>query len=174
MFPIYKTTFERSSDFYNCANSSETHQYTECMIKCVKDLSRSLDYLETRNDIDTSRLCYYGDSWGGRMGAIIPAVEERLDLGIFIRGGLSKIRKFPEANEFNYVSHVRIPVLMLNGKYDFTFPFESTVKPMFDLLGTPAEDKKLISYDTDHYVPQSEIIKETLQWMDTYLGPVNK
>ena len=108
------------------------------------------------------------------MGAIIPAIEERLDLGILIRGGLSKIRKFPEADEFNYVSHVTIPVLMLNGKYDFTFPFESTVKPMIELLGTPAEHKKLISYDTDHYVPHSEEIKETLKWMDAYFGPVKK
>jgi hypothetical protein len=29
-------------------------------------------------------------------------------------------------------------------------------------------------YETDHYVPINEIIKETLAWLDKYLGPVNK
>ena len=174
LYPIYKTTFDRKDEFYHCAGSSETHQYTECMVKCVKDCSRSIDYLETREDIDTARLGYVGDSWGGRMGAIIPAVEDRFKLCVLIRGGLSKIKKFPEATESNYVSYVKIPVLMLNGKYDFVFPYESTVIPMFDLLGTPQQHKKLVTYETSHYVPKSEIIKETLNWLDKYFGPVNK
>jgi hypothetical protein len=174
MYPIYKTTYERKDEVYHCAGSSETHQYTECMIKCVKDCRRSIDYLETREDIDTARLGYLGLSWGARMGAIIPAIEDRLKLSVLIIGGLSKIKKYPEATEFNYVSHVTIPVLMLNGRYDFTFPFESTVKPMFDLLGTPEQHKKLLIYETEHFVPKSEIIKETLDWLDKYFGPVNK
>ena len=108
------------------------------------------------------------------MGAIIPAVEDRLKLCVLIRGGLSQIKKYPEATESNYVSHVTIPVLMLNGKYDFTFPYESTVIPMIDLLGTPEQHKKLVTYETEHYVPKSEITKETLNWLDRYFGPVNK
>jgi dienelactone hydrolase len=174
MFPIYKTTFERRDESLRCAHSSKSHQYTECMVKCVKDFSRSIDYLETREDIDISKLGYYGDSWGARMGAIIPAVEDRIKLSVLIRGGLSQIKKFPEANEFNYVSWVKTPVLMLNGKYDFIFPYESTVKPMFDLLETPEQNKRLVLYETDHFVPKSEIIKETLDWLDTYFGPVKK
>ena len=63
---------------------------------------------------------------------------------------------------------------MLNGKYDFTFPLEATVKPMFDLLGTPEEHKVLKIYETDHFVPKNEMIKETLNWLDKYFGPVNK
>ena len=61
---------------------------------------------------------------------------------------------------------------MLNGKFDYNFPLETTVKPFFDLLGTPAKDKLLKIYETDHYVPKSEMIKETLYWLDKYLGPV--
>ena len=63
---------------------------------------------------------------------------------------------------------------MLNGRYDFTFPYESTVKPMFDLLGTPEQHKKLLIYETEHFVPKSAVIKETLNWLDTYFGPVSK
>ena len=77
-----------------------------------------------------------------------------------------------EVNEINYVSRVKIPTLMLNGRYDMTLPYELTVKPMFDLLGTPPEQKELKLYDTDHFIPNSEFIKETLRWLDKYLGPV--
>jgi dipeptidyl aminopeptidase/acylaminoacyl peptidase len=79
-----------------------------------------------------------------------------------------------EVDPFNYVSRVRIPTLMLNGKYDTVFPFEMSVKPMFDLLGTPPGQKDLKVYDTDHTIPDSEFIKETLRWLDKYLGPVKK
>lgn len=43
---------------------------------------------------------------------------------------------------------------------------------MFRLFGTPKEDKRLILYDTGHDIPYSEIVKETLSWLDRYLGPV--
>jgi hypothetical protein len=61
---------------------------------------------------------------------------------------------------------------MLNGKYDIGV--DARIKPMFDLLGTPSEDKRLILYETDHIPPRAEYLKETLAWRDEYLGPVNR
>ena len=61
---------------------------------------------------------------------------------------------------------------MLNGRFDFYFPVNSSQEPMFRLLGTPKEDKRRVLYDTGHDIPQSEVIKETLNWLDRYLGPV--
>lgn len=52
---------------------------------------------------------------------------------------------------------MKIPVLMHNGKYDIVFPLETSVKPMFDLLGTPDKDKKLMIYETDHFILKVEI-----------------
>jgi hypothetical protein len=43
---------------------------------------------------------------------------------------------------------------------------------MFALLGSPAERKRQIIYDSSHIVPRAELIKETLAWLDKYLGPV--
>ena len=108
------------------------------------------------------------------MGAIIPAVEDRIKLSIFLRGGLPTSKRFSEADPITYVTHVKTPVLMLNGKYDFTFPYESTVKPMFDLLGTPEQHKKLVLCNTDHFIPKTEMIKETLDWLEKYFGAVKK
>ena len=61
---------------------------------------------------------------------------------------------------------------MLNGEFDFFFPVETAQKPMFDLLGTPPEHKRRITYPGGHSVPRVEMIKETLAWLDRYLGPV--
>jgi hypothetical protein len=44
---------------------------------------------------------------------------------------------------------------------------------MFDLLGTPDEHKELKMFKTDHIPPRNEFIKETLAWLDRYLGPVH-
>ena len=78
----------------------------------------------------------------------------------------------PEVNQMSYVTRVKIPTLMLNGKYDSVFPYETSVKPMFDLLGTPGEYKVMKVYETDHIPPRNEYIKEILAWLDRYLGPV--
>ena len=57
---------------------------------------------------------------------------------------------------------------------DAVFPYETTVKPMFDLLGTPNEDKSLKLNETDHFIPNNELIKESLGWLDKYLGQVER
>ena len=104
------------------------------------------------------------------MGGIIPAVEDRLKVSILVTAGIST--GYPEISQINYLPRIRIPVLMLNGKYDFSIPFETNVKVFFDHLGTPEQDKRLCAYETDHYVPKGELIKESLNWLDRYLGPV--
>jgi len=47
-----------------------THAYRDELIEQIKDLSRSIDYLETRPDTDHSRLAYYGISWGSEIAPI--------------------------------------------------------------------------------------------------------
>jgi dienelactone hydrolase len=173
LFPVYKGTFERGNEDYGRIfwSDSYSRQYTELQTKIFKDFKRSIDYLETRQDIDSKRLAYVGFSWGGMNGAIIPAVEDRLKVSILYLAGLTTGER-PEIAQINYVTRVRIPTLMLNGKYDSFFPYETSAKPMFDLLGTPKEQKVQKLYDTDHYIPRNEQIKETLAWLDRYLGPV--
>ncbi len=170
LYPVYDGTFERIDNEKPVTN--EGHQYADWLTKWVKDFKRSIDYLFTRSDIDTGKLAYYGHSWGGRLGAIIPAVEDRLKVSVLIVGGLPTRKRIPEADELNYLPYVKIPVLMLNGKYDLAFPFETNVKPFYDLLGTQPEDKHLKIYDTDHYIRKDDMIKDVLEFLDIYLGRV--
>ena len=42
----------------------------------------------------------------------------------------------------------------------------------FQLWGARDDLKKHLLYDTSHNLPRNEFIKETLNWLDQYLGPV--
>ncbi|MBZ5683769.1 MAG: hypothetical protein LAP86_01925 [Acidobacteriia bacterium] len=78
----------------------------------------------------------------------------------------------PEVDQFNFAPRVTAPVLMLNGRYDFVYPPDTSQEPMFHMLGAPKEHKRRVVYDTGHDTPRTELIKETLNWLDRYLGPV--
>jgi hypothetical protein len=45
---------------------------------------------------------------------------------------------------------------------------------MFKELGTPEKDKRHIVYPGGHvdFMDRNEVIKEALDWLDHYLGPV--
>src|SRR5580698_3081419 len=172
LYPVYKSTYERGdgmeSDVPNMTSTWRDH-----VIMWVKDVSRAIDYAETRPELDHTKVAYYGYSWGAAMGGMVPAIEPRIKVCVLALGGLEFQQSLPEAEPVNFISHVKQPVLMLNGRYDFFFPIESNQEPFYRLLGTKKEQKKHLLYDTGHNIPRNELIKETLNWLDQYLGPVN-
>ena len=172
LFPIYKGTFERGGGPKPIYWPNTSSTYRDNVIFWSKDLSRSIDYLETRRDINPNELAYEGYSWGAAMGALLPAVETRFKALILISPGFFLQERLPEVDQLNFAPHVKSPVLMLNGRYDFLWPPRISQEPMFRLLGTPAEHKRRVVYDTGHDVPRTEMIKESLNWLDKYLGPV--
>jgi len=175
LYPVYKGTMERRDDalmqLVLGGGDYNSYQFTEYLIQWMKDFKRCIDYLETRQDIDSNKLAYYGMSWGGWLGAIIPAVEERLKVSVLLGGSLRDWGR-PEVHPFNYVTQVKTPTLMINGRYDSIQTYETEIKPMFDLLGTPDEHKELKLYESDHIPPRNEFIRQILAWLDRYLGPV--
>jgi hypothetical protein len=60
----------------------------------------------------------------------------------------------------NFAPRVKIPVLMLNGRFDFFYPPPLSQEPMFQFLGTPAEHKRRIVYETSHALPRNAVIKD--------------
>ncbi len=176
-YPVYQGTFERSSPEYmallDVTDNWSTYAYSELVIQQVKDLRRSIDYLEDRPDIDNGRLAYYGMSWGAAMAAINLAVEDRFQTSVLIGGGLAGLGR-PETADLTYVHRVQTPTLIINGRYDVFFPPETSSRPLLDLMGTPDEHKRLLLYETDHIPPRTEYVKEALAWLETYLGPVNR
>jgi dienelactone hydrolase len=171
--PVFKGTFERR-DGMKSDYPEPTAFFRDHMIAWAKDVGRSLDYLETRKDVDVSKAAYLGLSWGGAVAPIILAVEGRFRTAVLESGGLEFQKALPEVDKINFVTRVKLPVLMLNGRFDHFFPVESSQVPLYRLLGTPATDKKHVIYETGHAVPRKNFIKETLDWLDRYLGPVKR
>ena len=104
------------------------------------------------------------------MAPVFLAVEPRLSLALLNVGGFYLQAALPEADAVNFASRVKVPVLMLNGRFDFFFPTEMSQEPMFRALGTPAEHKRRVVYDVSHTIPRNEMIKEFVGWMEKYWG----
>jgi eukaryotic-like serine/threonine-protein kinase len=172
VFPVYKGTFERWDDVLSRARSSSF--YRDHVIAWSTDLGRSIDYLETRPDLDHQKLAYEGYSMGAALGALLPALEDRIKVLALISPGFHLYKLLPEADPLNFAPRVKVPVLMLNGRFDFMFPVGSSQEPMFRLLGTPKEQIHRVVYQTGHDIPRDQMIKETLDWLDRYLGPVKQ
>ena len=173
VFPIWKGQFDRSDDFPT--GGVPRGAWRDHAIMQSKDLGRLLDYLGTRKDFDSGKIAYFGFSAGGAMAPILLANEPRVKVAIFDSGGVWFRDPLPEVDWVNFVTRVTIPVLMLNGRYDNYFPVDAAQAPLFRLLGTPAQDKKHILYDAGHGgEPHREIVRESLDWLDKYLGPVQR
>jgi hypothetical protein len=177
--PIFKGAFDRDDSNFSInqdslwptRESTTSTSFRDFQIKWMQELSRTIDYLETRDDMETDRLGYYGFSWGGAAAPIVLALEDRrIDAAVLHVGGLDDYYFLPEVDPFNFLSHVRVPVLMINGEFDVGFPLALSQKPMFDRLATEPDHKKLYVTPTAHFVPRDVLIRETLDWFDRYLG----
>ena len=172
LLPAYKGMLERGPGaYYHWLG--QPNRWREMSLQWSKDLGQSLDYLETRWDIDARRLAFLGGSLGGAVGPLLIAVEPRFRVAVLVSGG-SFERVPPEVDAWNFAPRVRIPVLMQNGRDDFLFSVEASQLPLFRLLGTRAKDKKHVLYDGAHNIySRLDLAKDMRDWLDRYLGPVN-
>lgn len=167
--PVMKGMFNRKQPAWP---DWETHSGRNLAIEQVREFRRAIDYLETRQDIESDKLAYVGFSWGGRVGAIILAVEDRLKVGVLNQAGINA-SDHPDINVVNFLPRVHVPVLQFSGRYDTDFRYETSSKPFFERLGTRPQDKKHVVEPTGHYVAPAVVTGETLDWLDKYLGPVD-
>ncbi|HUL72488.1 MAG TPA: protein kinase [Vicinamibacterales bacterium] len=168
VYPVYQNTYER-----HIAGPKGPNLLRDIFVQDGKDIRRTLDYLASRGDIDTSRIAFYGVSLGAQLGPIFLTIEPRFKTGVLMSGGFETWKLPQEVDPINYTPHVTVPVLMVNGREDFDLPYTTAQVPMFRMLGTPAADKKHAVFEGGH-IPanQQGPIKEMLDWLDKYLGPV--
>jgi len=172
MVPAYKGTLERGpGDYYHLLG--QPLRWREMNVQQSKDLGRSIDYLETRTDIDKRRLAFLGSSYGSAMAPHMVALEPRIRVMAMLSGG-SFEKVPPEVDSWNFAPRITVPVLMVNGRDDFRFPLETSQRPLFRAFGTPEKDKRHIVVEGGHVVPANrpDVMKEILDWFDRYLGPV--
>lgn len=168
--PVYKGMYERFEP-----PSMEPSTLRDRMIRWTQDIGRTIDYLETRDDFDATRIAFYGFSAGGVYGPVFTAVEPRLKAAILLGGGLVPIPFRPESHPAVFAPRSRVPTLMINGRDDFIMPHDLSQRALLDLLGVPETSKRLARLEGGH-IPTNrlEIIREVLDWLDEHLGPVRR
>ena len=97
--------------------------------------------------------------------------EPRIKVAALWINGLYLETIAAEVDAINFAPRVTIPVLQLNGRYDYNFPEESSSLPFFNTLGMPADKRRRVVYDTGHDLPFNEAFRETIDWFDRHLGP---
>jgi pimeloyl-ACP methyl ester carboxylesterase len=148
-------------------------EYLERVVDRMIDLRRGLDYLETRADIDRTRIGFYGPSGGAMIGLILAAIEPRYRAVILSGSGLplENTRVIAQANPANFASHIRAPKLMVQGRYDEDSPLRTTAEPLFKLLSEP---KQLYMYEGGHVPPIETVISAASGWLDEMMGRVQR
>jgi dienelactone hydrolase len=168
VIPALSGTLERGPSPVSLPPSEER----ERALRWSSDIGRTLEYLDARADIDKQRLGMYAVSRGAVHAVRLLAVYPRFKAGVLSSGGL-QMSQPAEVNAWNFAPRVQVPVLMVNGRYDFIFPLDTNQKPLFQALGTKESDKRHVLYDGGHrnLVTRPDLIGEVLDWFDRYLGP---
>jgi eukaryotic-like serine/threonine-protein kinase len=82
LLPIYKGMYER--------RTPEGSAPREEALERSKDFFRSVDYLESRSDIDHAHLGFYGVSWGANASVLLLAVDHRIKAAVAVGGGFHR------------------------------------------------------------------------------------
>ncbi len=167
LYPVFKGTYERPAP----TPGPDTVAGRETLIQESKDLGRSIDYLETRPDIDRNHIGYLGVSMGAALSVNFAAVEPRLKAVVMLDGGFYE-KALPGADQADFAPRVKAATLLVTGKFDWIFLGKDALLPM---LGAPEANKKAVILETAHDVSEqrSDMVREVLAWLDKYLGKVN-
>ncbi|MBC91985.1 MAG: hypothetical protein CMC67_07705 [Flavobacteriaceae bacterium] len=168
VMPIYYSTFSRKKTI-NTWWANESDEYKETMIKIGKDFKRSIDYIETRNDIDIKNLSYLGYSWGSITSNILLAIEKRVKTAFLAAGGIQLPKSKKEIAPSIFVRRINIPIMHIYGKSDGFFRYEDSFLPWKKLIGTNPKDLFIIELDgVGHGIPKDTIIKSHLSFLKKY------
>jgi len=179
LIPIWKGSYERSDGFQPL--ETEWPSYREHVIQWVSEIRQSIDYLQSRDDVRRDAIAYQGSSNGAIWAPIFMALEPRIKTAIVLFGGLLTIRLHetpmpPEIDALNYAPRAKQPVLMMNGRHDAIFAYETSQRPLFNLFGTAAADKRHLVFPGGHssFGWTNDLIKEGLDWLDNRFGQVTR
>jgi pimeloyl-ACP methyl ester carboxylesterase len=171
LYPVYQQTYERRSQNVRPGAS----QAIDLTIQRSRDVGRSLDYLRSRSDIAADKLAYLGVSMGAAEGVIYATLaQDKLKTVILLDGGFFLDRPPAGGDQADFAPRMKKPVLMVNGRYDFTFSLARAQEPLFRMLGTPAADKQHVVLESPHGVTarKAALTTAVLGWLDKYLGRV--
>jgi len=151
-------------------SSQQGSRLRSLLFQGVVDQRRALDYLETREEIDSSRIAVNGYGYGGLVALMLTTAEPRV--------GAINVCALPMANGNPAVFAPRHfaprlsgkPVQVLAGRFDQNAPEEQT-RHFHQLIDSVK--KKLHVYESNHRLPK-EYSEHVLQWIRTQLKAVEE
>ena len=171
LYPILKGTFERGGTPGGNPIEIISRWFgsNDMPAMQAKDISRSIDYLQSRPDIAGDKIGFLAFSWGAFMAPLPCACDSRIKVGVLVGAGLAL------PTTANWARRVTIPIQMDNGRFDYS-PVETSQVPLFNAFATPPENKRHLLWPSDHGISgfEKEVIAKNLEWYDKYLGPVRK
>lgn len=172
---------ERKKYDYDFDLTNGRRYWTRDLIaQTVFDLRRSIDFLETRPEIDSSRIGYYGISLGGVIGTIFSGVDDRVKAPVIALAGGNLSLMFgldalsDETQEFfsiidpiNFVELIAPrPLLMINAENDEVID-PLTSKMLYQAADEP---KEIIWYPSRHRdLPIEKAYPDGVKWFNKYL-----
>jgi cephalosporin-C deacetylase-like acetyl esterase len=172
---------DRLVDDYDFSFTDGYRYWTRDIItQTVFDLRRAVDFIQTRKELDSNRIGYYGISLGGIIGTIFSSVEPRIKVPVIaLAGGGINLMFGMEAlsddvkdylsiiEPLNFVDKIAPrPLLMINAENDDIVP------PMMSKLMFKAakEPKEILWYPSKHHdIPIEKVYPDGIRWFQEYL-----
>jgi dienelactone hydrolase len=173
--PVFAGIYERYDGYPALPTTERTDVLVARRMQWIKDIGNVIDYLESREDIDTSSVAYLGISYGGTV-ALPLLIEPRLTTAVLMAAGVLSFDARgavpAPGNAINFLPRITLPTLLITGDYDHIIVAEAQAL-LFDRLGTPDEHKKWVRHPGSHWpFPKNQTVREVLGWLDRYMGKV--
>lgn len=168
--PIYFGTFQRN-DGRTVQRWGGSASRRELLRHWVQDLGRTIDYLETRPEMDADRVAYLGLSLGAALGPPLLAYESRFAAVVLYSGGFGHAASQATLDEqARLAGRVEAPVLLLAGRDDIVSPLDPHKTAFLRAFGAPDDEKVLRAFDAGHWpLPMNDVIRETIDFLERFV-----
>jgi len=173
MYPVYKSTYERRDGLPgDTPEPTASGAITRSLGRRTSDGRSTI--LNREKTSTAGKLGYFGFSWGSAIAPILLAVDDRVRVAILGVGGLEFQKTLPEVDQINFVTAYE----------DARAPAE---RPLRFLLSGGVVAGSSLQASRDEREGQApghlrvrphgsskDLIRESLDWLDKYLGPVKR
>jgi len=184
----------RPAPWRRSASGSEPEAVRNNFIQSVVDLRRGIDLLRARSDVDPNRIAYVGHSSGAHWGAILSAVDRRLQTAVLMAGVPSERTILLESEDPDYVNFRQTtpkdqldtyfrtvtpldainfvpyaaptPLLFQFARFERYFN-EAAMRRYADAASQP---KLVLWYDTGHELNDTQPLIDRANWLHKYIG----
>lgn len=177
---LYNHGIRKVTEFDFSFEDPSRYRSREIITQSVFDLRRSIDFIETIDDLDSDRIGYFGISLGGVIGTIFSAIDDRVRVPVIVLAGgglnlmfglkgLSRENKnyLSVMDPINFVTQIAPrPLLMINAENDEVIP-PVTSKLLY---GKARKPKRIIWYPARHRtIPIDKAYSEGITWFQKHL-----